>query len=92
MESLTVLSHPWSLILLIHLHILEFPQAETSDNGYNIFDPSRRGLRDRTKSMEDICYFLVGKIEGGKDRAKLVSRRFSASESIHAGVQGHLGL
>jgi hypothetical protein len=81
-ESLTVLPHPWSLILLIHLHILEYPQAETSDHDHNIFDPLRRGLRDRTKSMEDICYFLVGKIEGGKDRARLVSQRFSGPESM----------
>ncbi|KAK7031836.1 hypothetical protein R3P38DRAFT_2925834 [Favolaschia claudopus] len=66
----TVFTLPIPLILLIHLHLLQYPQANKPEYDHNLFDPRVRGLRDRTKTMEDLCYFLVGRIEGSKDRAR----------------------
>jgi hypothetical protein len=54
---------PLSLLLLINLHVLEFPLANNPDYDQHVFNPQTRGLRHRTKSMEDICHFLVGKLE-----------------------------
>lgn len=71
--SISIISLPLPLILLIHLHILEYPHANKPEYDHNIFNSRVRGLRDRTKLMEDICYFLVGKLEGGRDGAKTVS-------------------
>lgn len=68
-----ILGLPIPLVQLIHLHLLEYPLANNAEYGQNLFDPSVRGLRDRTKSMEDVCFFLVGKIEGRKELAKSVS-------------------
>ncbi|KAF9461511.1 hypothetical protein BDZ94DRAFT_1221281 [Collybia nuda] len=59
-----VLSLPTSLILLVHLHILEYPHANKPEYDHNIFSSQARGLRDRIKTLEDICYFLVGRLEG----------------------------
>ena len=56
---------PLPLLLLIHLHILEFPQADNPEYDQNIFD-ALRGLRNRTNSMQDICHFLIGKLERGE--------------------------
>jgi hypothetical protein len=69
----SVIGLPIPLILLVHLHLLEYPSADNSEYDQNLFDPNVRGLRDRTKSMEDMCYFLVGKVEGRKESAKAVS-------------------
>jgi hypothetical protein len=63
---------PIPLLLLVHLHILEYPLANNPEYDHNMFDPNVRGLRDRLKSMEDMCYFLVGKVEGRKESAKAV--------------------
>jgi hypothetical protein len=71
-EQPAVLSLPLPLLLLINLHILNFPYANNSEYDRSLFDPRVRGLRERTKSMEDICYFLVGIIEQGKSRNKAV--------------------
>ena len=60
----TVFLLPAPLILLVHLHILEYPHANKPEYDHNIFDSRVRGLRERTKSLEDICYFLVGRLEG----------------------------
>lgn len=54
---------PPSLLILVHLHILEYAHANNVEYDHNIFNPRTRGLRERAKTMEDICYFLVGKIE-----------------------------
>ncbi|KAL1685098.1 hypothetical protein GGG16DRAFT_129608 [Schizophyllum commune] len=59
---------PPSLILLVHLHLLEYPHADRSEYDHNVFNPKTRGLKDRTKTMEDISYFLVRKLE--RDRVK----------------------
>lgn len=67
-----ILSLPIPLILLVHLHILRYPHANEPEYDHKIFDPRVRGLRDRTKLMEDISYFLVGCLEGGRDGARSV--------------------
>ena len=38
-----------------------------------LFDAARRGMRERSKALEDIAFFLVGRIEGGRERARAVS-------------------
>ena len=70
--AFTVISLPNPLILLIHLHILEYPHGNNPELDLNIFNPRFRGLRERTKLMEDISYFLVGLVEGGKKGVKTV--------------------
>ncbi|KAH0582449.1 hypothetical protein H2248_010390 [Termitomyces sp. 'cryptogamus'] len=62
--SATVYTLPIPLILLIHLHILVYPHANKPEYDHNIFDPRVRGLKERTKILEDVAYFLVGRLEG----------------------------
>ncbi|KAJ7857907.1 hypothetical protein B0H13DRAFT_1727355 [Mycena leptocephala] len=64
--STSVFSLPIPLILLIHLHLLQYPHANKPEYDHNIFDAHVRGLRERTRTMEDVCYFLVTRIEDGK--------------------------
>ncbi|KAJ7650995.1 hypothetical protein FB45DRAFT_889291 [Roridomyces roridus] len=64
--SATVFSLPVPLILLIHLHIIQYPHANKPEYDQNIFNPRVRGVRDRTKTMEDVCYFLVSRIDNGR--------------------------
>lgn len=73
-----VLAVPNSLLLLVHLHLLEYPSANNPEYDQNLFDPNVRGLRDRVNSMENMSYFLVGKIEGRKASKNKVSL-----ESLH---------
>ena len=61
-----------AVVLLVHLHILEYPHADRPEYDHALFDASVRGLRERTMSMEQIAHFLVGKIEGSPGRAKMV--------------------
>ena len=69
--AVSVLCLPVPLILLVHLHILDkYPFENNPEYDLNVFDPHVRGLRDRTKSMEDVCYFLICQLEGSKDRVK----------------------
>ncbi|KAJ7239605.1 hypothetical protein B0H12DRAFT_1326620 [Mycena haematopus] len=68
----SVFSLPVSLILLIHLHLLQYPHANKPEYDHNIFDARVRGFRDRTRAMEDVCYFLVSRIEGSKERVRKV--------------------
>ncbi|KAJ7080835.1 hypothetical protein B0H15DRAFT_856433 [Mycena belliarum] len=68
--SASVFSLPVPLILLVHLHVLQYPHANKPEYDHNIFEPRVRGLRDRTKTMEDLCYYLVARIEGTKERAR----------------------
>jgi len=63
---------PITLLLLVHLHLLNYPPQVASTYNEHLFNPTRTGIRERTKAMEDICYFLVGKVEGGKESAKSV--------------------
>ncbi|KAI0056066.1 hypothetical protein BV25DRAFT_1658710 [Artomyces pyxidatus] len=65
-----MLTLPHPILLLIHIHLLSYPHANNPEYDEHIFDSKTRGLRDRTKTMEDLCYFLVGKIHG---KAKSVS-------------------
>ncbi|KZT25188.1 hypothetical protein NEOLEDRAFT_1241951 [Neolentinus lepideus HHB14362 ss-1] len=55
---------PIPLLLLLHLHLLNYPYANNLEYDENIFNGQSRGIRERAKTMEDICHFLVGKIEG----------------------------
>lgn len=55
---------PISLLFLVHLHLLNFPVEDVSVYNEDMFNPTRRGIRERGKTMEDICYFLVSKVEG----------------------------
>jgi hypothetical protein len=63
---------PLPLLLLIHVHLLGYPHADDPEYDEHVFNVKLRGLRDRIKTMEDLCYFLVGKIEP-KPRLKSVS-------------------
>ena len=55
---------PLSIVLLIHIHLLQYPHANSPEYDDHVFDPKTRGLKDRMKTMEDLTYFLVGKVEG----------------------------
>ncbi|KAK0488666.1 hypothetical protein IW261DRAFT_1440886 [Armillaria novae-zelandiae] len=63
---------PLPLLLLIHLHILEYPHVNDPEYDINVFNAGMRGLRDRARSMQDIFYFLVGKIERTKSRVQKI--------------------
>jgi hypothetical protein len=69
---LKMLSLPLPLVLLVHIHLLGYPHADEPEYDQHVFDAKTRGLRDRTKTMEELSYFLVGKIEH-KPRLKSVS-------------------
>ncbi|KAJ7582658.1 hypothetical protein C8J56DRAFT_226206 [Mycena floridula] len=56
---------PLPLILLIHLQILEYPKLDDAHYDLDMFN---RDLRDRTKVMEDVCYFLIRKLEGNRTK------------------------
>ncbi|KAJ7691980.1 hypothetical protein B0H17DRAFT_551693 [Mycena rosella] len=68
--SPNVFALPVPLIFLVHLYILQYPHANKPEYDHAMFDPRVRGLRDRTKTMEDVCYFLVARIEGTKELAR----------------------
>jgi len=63
-ESAVALILPLPLLLLVHLYILQYPHANDAEYDHDLFNPRVRGLRDRTRTMEDIAYFLVSRIEG----------------------------
>jgi hypothetical protein len=63
---------PLPLVLLIHIHLLGYPHADDPEYDEHVFNVKTRGLRVRTKTMEELCYFLVGKIEN-KPHLKSVS-------------------
>ena len=71
-----MLSLPLPLLLLVHIHLLGYPHADEPEYDQHVFDAKTRGLRDRTKTMEELSYFLVGKIEH-KPRLKSVSSPLS---------------
>ncbi|KAG8802584.1 hypothetical protein FRC16_009257 [Serendipita sp. 398] len=54
---------PDSILLLIHLHLLQWPQADLPCDP-DAFNANRHGIGERIKSMEHIIYFLIEKIEG----------------------------
>jgi len=81
MSSIAVLSLPESLLLLIHLHILQYPYANEPEYDEHIFNVRIRGLRERAKTMEDVAYFLVGRIEGRS--VKTVSNAIRHRSNLH---------
>ncbi|KAJ7036637.1 hypothetical protein C8F04DRAFT_1095201 [Mycena alexandri] len=70
--SASVFTLPAPLVLLIHLHLLQYPHANKPEYDHNLFDARVRGLRDRTRTMEDVSYFLITRIEGSKERARKI--------------------
>ncbi|GBE86319.1 predicted protein [Sparassis crispa] len=62
---------PHSLLVLVHLHLLDYPLKQAAQYDERLFNSKTNGIRERTKAMEDICYFLLGRIEG-RDRAKAI--------------------
>ncbi|KAI0831939.1 hypothetical protein BC628DRAFT_569953 [Trametes gibbosa] len=62
---------PNGLLIILHLHLLDYPLQDATGYDERLFD-STRGMRERNKATEDISYFLVGKIERSKDRAKAI--------------------
>ena len=71
---MSTLCLPTPLLLLVHLHILEYTHANNAEYDHNIFNPRTRGLRERVKTMEDVAYFLVRKIEGKGIKAVCANR------------------
>ncbi|KAI9464478.1 hypothetical protein BJY52DRAFT_1249355 [Lactarius psammicola] len=74
-----MLSLPLPLLLLIHIHLLGYPRADEPEYDEHVFNVKLRGLRDRIKTMEDLCYFLVGKIES-KTRLKSLFPTYPCSQ------------
>ncbi|KAG7444424.1 uncharacterized protein BT62DRAFT_934083 [Guyanagaster necrorhizus] len=68
----SVFQLPLPLLLLVHLHILEYPHVNDPEYDINVFNSRTRGLRDRARSTQDIFYFLVGKIERTKARVQKI--------------------
>ena len=64
MSATPLLSLPLPLFLLVHLYILEYPHANNAEYDHDVFNARKRGLRERAQTMEDVAYFLVGKVEG----------------------------
>ncbi|KAI0664399.1 hypothetical protein C8Q70DRAFT_234350 [Cubamyces menziesii] len=62
---------PNGLLIILHLHLLDYPLHDATGYDERLFDPTR-GMRERNKAMEDISYFLVAKIERSKERAKSI--------------------
>ena len=63
---------PLALILLVHLHLLGYESRDGSTYNEDLFNPSSHGGGERIRTMEDVSFFLVGKIEGTIPRAKKV--------------------
>ena len=64
---------PDGLLVILHLHLLGFPLRAAAGLDERLFDATRRGMHERAKALEDIAFFLVGRIEGARERAKAVS-------------------
>jgi hypothetical protein len=83
----SVLSLPTPVILLVHLHILEYPHANKPEYDHNVFEPRVHGLRERTKLLEDVSYFLVGRLEGSARNVcilfALINREFMAADPVY---------
>ncbi|KAL0581774.1 hypothetical protein V5O48_000251 [Marasmius crinis-equi] len=79
-------SLPLPLLLLIHLQLLQFPHVNEPQYDINLFNSSQRGLKDRIKSMEDICFFLVECCEGTKAGAKKILNTYPCSKPTDSPV------
>ena len=69
---MTLTALPPALLVLIHLHLLGFEAANEKQYDENLFNQAAHSGGERIKSMEEITYFLVAKIEGAVSRAKKV--------------------
>ncbi|KAF7296432.1 hypothetical protein HMN09_01113600 [Mycena chlorophos] len=69
---MNVYALPIPLILLVHLHLLQYPHENKPEYDHNLFDAKHRGLKERLRTMEDVAFFLVGKIEGREKAKKLL--------------------
>lgn len=69
-------SLPLSLILLIHLHILNYPRANEPQYDNHLFDGRLKGLKDRVKMMEDICYFLTSQLETSARNVRILANPY----------------
>lgn len=58
---------PDSILLLLHLHLLQCTLPEAQDP--NLFNPNSYGIGERIKNMERIVYFLMSVIENDKIKA-----------------------
>ena len=63
---------PDGILLLVHLHLLDWPTDDVCDP--NMFNATSHGIGDRIKTMERVIYFLIAKSEGDQ-HAKTVSER-----------------
>jgi len=54
---------PPSILLLIHLHLLECPFTTDPACEPQMFDPARRSLVERVRFAEEIIYFLTTRAE-----------------------------
>lgn len=80
---------PPTLVLLVHLHLLGYESRDDSSYNEDLFNQNSRGGGERIKTMEDISFFLVGKIEGTVPRAKKVRvpvSHASFSNRMYTGV------
>ena len=64
---------PNGLLIILHLHLLNFPLRDAAGYDERLFDATSRGMGQRSKALEDIAFFLVGKIEGTRERTRSVS-------------------
>jgi hypothetical protein len=60
------------LLLLLHLHLLNYPFDSQNPLDEHTFDSNVYSASSRSKSMEDISFFLVSKIEGQRGIAKKI--------------------
>ena len=54
---------PPSILLLIHLHLLQCPFTTDPACEPQMFDPTRRSLVERMRFSEEITYFLTTRAE-----------------------------
>ena len=68
---------PNGLLIILHLHLLNFPLRDAAGFDERLFDATSRGMGQRSKALEDIAFFLVGKIEGTRERTRAVSNLYN---------------
>nr|GAT42576.1 predicted protein [Mycena chlorophos] len=81
---MSVYALPIPLILLVHLHLLQYPHENKPEYDHNLFDAKHRGLKERLRTMEDVAFFLVKKIEG-REKAKKLLPNYPCTQPSDAG-------
>ncbi|KAJ7802924.1 hypothetical protein B0H14DRAFT_2890525 [Mycena olivaceomarginata] len=66
----SVFSLPVPLFLLIHLHLLQYPHANKPEYDHT--------------TMEDVCYFLVSRIAGTKERVRKAIPTYPCLQPAHS--------